>query len=118
MICGFSQGEYQVLGKQSRSVLGDWTGETMFGLVLNSPHESVRVLHVPECLSKKVERDRWGSRWRGVALHAGTGVSTCGNEEVEVRGDSTNWAEGGVCVVTSSSVVGGNESGDDVVGRL
>ncbi len=45
-------------------------------------------------------------------------VSTCGNDEIEADGDSTKWADVGVCAITSSSEVGGTESGDGAGGRL
>lgn len=54
----------------------------------------------------------------GCNSRADAGASTCGNDEIEADGDSTKWADVGVCAVTSSSEVGGNESGDGGSGRL
>jgi hypothetical protein len=54
----------------------------------------------------------------GCNSRADADVSTCGNDEIDVEGDSTKWADVRVCAVTSSSEVGGNESGDGAGGRL
>jgi hypothetical protein len=54
----------------------------------------------------------------GCILRADAGVSTGGYDEIEADGDSTKWADVGVCGIASSSEVGGNESGDVAGGRL
>ena len=53
----------------------------------------------------------------GCYSRADAGVSTSGNDEIEVNGDSTKWADVGVCALTSSEV-GGNDSGDGAGARL
>jgi len=54
----------------------------------------------------------------GCNSRADADVSTGGNDEIEVDGDSTNWADVCVCAITSSSEVGGYESGDGAGGQL
>ena len=54
----------------------------------------------------------------GCNSRADASVSTWGSEEIEADGDSAKCADVGVCAITSSSEVGGNESGDDAGGRL
>jgi hypothetical protein len=48
-------------------------------------------------------------------LHGGVGVSDKGIE-VELLGNWTTWDEPGVCISTSSSAAGRNESGDGADG--
>ncbi len=54
----------------------------------------------------------------GECSRAGAGVSTVGDDPDEEVGDGTKRDEVGVCATPSSSVVGGNESGDGAGGRL
>src|SRR6266702_6323813 len=84
------------------------------GSLLCLRRESVRELSVFECLSKassaiRVEHSSGGG---GECSRAGAGVSTVGDDPDEEVGDGTKRDEVGVCAAPSSSVVGGNESGD------
>lgn len=54
----------------------------------------------------------------GCNSRADAGVSISGDDEIKAEGDSTMWVDVGVCAITSSSEVGGNESGDGAGGRL
>ncbi len=72
-------------------------------------------LEVRECPGIRCWRISGGD---GVCERAGAGVSIVENDEDDEVGDKTNRDEVGVCTSPSSSVVGGNESGDGVDGRL
>ncbi len=97
---------------------GGLTSETTSGPPLDYPRETGRRIYAHECLSheclSRVQRDdqRRRSRW---GLRAAAGVSTFGDDEVEVVGDSMKGVEEGIA---SSSVVGRSESGDGASGRL